>query len=173
MPKLTTVLDRTLIKLAPVGLVLAVLVSYPAQAAGPAATIAELDWMTGNYAADLGGTQLEENWIKAEGGSIAAMVRMTGNGTTGMFEMITIEEVDGSLVLHIQQWDPGFQPRTDEPQRMELSEIGDNRVQFVATSEGGMAALGYSKQGNTFTIHVGQESGQTVDIPLQERRIWD
>jgi len=78
-------------------------------AAGPAATIDQLSWMTGTYAGMLGANQLEENWIKAEGRSIAAMVRMTtGEGATSMFEMITIEEVDGSLVLHIQQWKPGL-----------------------------------------------------------------
>jgi hypothetical protein len=47
-------------------------------AAGPAATIDQLQWMTGNYAGALGPNTLEENWIAAEAGSIAAMVRMTG-----------------------------------------------------------------------------------------------
>ncbi|MEC8471920.1 MAG: DUF6265 family protein, partial [Pseudomonadota bacterium] len=70
--------------------------------AGPPTTIDQLDWMTGNWAGQLGPNQLEENWIATEGGSIAAMVRMTGSGATSMFEMITIEEVDGSLMLNIQ-----------------------------------------------------------------------
>ena len=142
--------------------------------AGPPATIADLNWMTGNWAAALGPNQLEENWIKAEGGSIAAMVRMTGNEATSMFEMITIEEKDGSLVLHIQQFDPGFMARTPAPQEMELSEIGDNSVNFVAVSEGGMAALGYSHPDpETFIIHVGQPGGNTVDIPLKKRVVWE
>jgi len=142
--------------------------------AGPPATIADLDWMTGNWAGALGPNQLEENWIKAEGGSIASMVRMTGNGATSMFEMITIEEVDGSLVLHIQQFDPGFAPRTPAPQKMELSAITENSVQFVAVSEGGMASLGYSNPDpETFIIHVGQASGNTLDIPLKKRSLWD
>ncbi|MEX2130031.1 MAG: DUF6265 family protein, partial [Pseudohongiellaceae bacterium] len=64
-------------------------------AAGPAATIEQMAWITGTYAGALGPNQLEENWIKAEGGSIAAMVRMTGNDATSMFEVITIEEADG------------------------------------------------------------------------------
>ncbi len=64
--------------------------------AGPPAKVADLAWMTGNWAGNLGPNQLEENWIMGEAGSIAAMVRMTGEGATSMFEMITIEEVDGS-----------------------------------------------------------------------------
>ncbi len=142
--------------------------------AGPPATIEEVNWMTGNWAGQLGPNQLEENWIKAEGSSIAAMVRMTGNDATSMFEMITIEEVDGSLVLNIQQFDPGFVARTPTPQTMELSEISENSVHFVAVSEGGMASLGYSHPDpDTFIIHVGQSSGNTLDIPLTKRSVWE
>jgi len=98
---------------------------------------------------------------------------MTGNGATSMFEMITIEEVDGSLVLHIQQWDPGFQPRTEAPQKMELEAITANSVQFRAVSEGGMASLGYSNPDpDTFIIHVGRPDGNVLDIPLKKRSIW-
>tara|TARA_B100000780_G_scaffold232408_2_gene172373 strand:- start:618 stop:1130 length:513 start_codon:yes stop_codon:yes gene_type:complete len=142
-------------------------------AAGPAATIDQVGWMTGNWAGQLGPNQLEENWISTEGKSIAAMVRMTGGDATSMFEMITIEEVDGSLVLHIQQWDPGFAPRTESPQKMELSEITSNSVKFVAVSEGGMASLGYSHpDAESFIIHVGRPDGGTLDIPLMARSIW-
>lgn len=137
------------------------------------ASIEQLDWMTGNWAGQLGPNQLEENWIATEGGSIAAMVRMTGNGGTSMFEMITIEEVDGSLVLNIQQWDPGFEPRTDGPQTMELREITDNSVMFDAVSEGGMAALGYSHPDeDTFIIHIERPDGSQSQIELQRRSIW-
>ena len=156
-----------------IGVLASALVSSVSLAAGPAATIDQLDWMTGNWAGQLGPNQLEENWIATEGGSIAAMVRMTGSGATSMFEMITIEEVDGSLVLHIQQWDPGFEPRTDAAQKMELEEITANSVKFRAVSEGGMSTLGYSHpDAESFIIHVGRPDGGTLDIPLKKRSIW-
>ncbi len=149
------------------------LVSTTSFAAGPAATIEQVAWMTGNWAGQLGPNQLEENWISTEGSSIAAMVRMTGGDATSMFEMITIEEVDGSLVLHIQQWNPGFEPRTEAAQKMELSEISPNSVKFVAVSEGGMASLGYSHpDSDSFIIHVGRPDGGVLDIPLSKRSIW-
>lgn len=141
--------------------------------AGPPATIADLSWMTGNWAGQLGPNQLEENWIGGEGGSIAAMVRMTGNDATSMFEMITIEEVDGSLVLHIQQWNPGMESRTEGPQEMELVEISENSVKFKAVSEGGMASLGYSHpDADTFIIHVENPGRPVLDITLSARSIW-
>ena len=153
------------------GLILAV--SAMQSQAQPAASIDQLSWMTGNWAGQLGPNQLEENWIATEGGSIAALMRVTGAGTTNTFEMITIEEADGTLVLHIQQWDAGFVPRTAEAQEMILEEIGDKSVKFRAVTEGSMATLGYSlPDAETFIIHVGRPDGSTVDLPLKKRSIW-
>ena len=154
-------------------ILLAVLTSS-AFAAGPTASIEQLGWMTGNWAGNLGPNQLEENWIATEGSSLMAAVRMTGNDATSMFEMITIEEVDGSLVLHIQQWDPGMKPRTESAQEMELAEITGNSVKFVNVSNFGMPTLGYSHpDSETFIIHVGQDGGGTFDIELKSRVIFN
>ena len=154
-------------------ILLAVLTSS-AFAAGPTASIEQLGWMTGNWAGNLGPNQLEENWIATEGSSLMAAVRMTGNDATSMFEMITIEEVDGSLVLHIQQWDPGMKPRTESAQEMELAEITGNSVKFVNVSDFGMPTLGYSHpDSETFIIHVGQDGGGTFDIELKSRVIFN
>ena len=150
------------------------LLSSFALAAGPAASIEQLDWMTGNWAGNLGPNQLEENWIAREGNSLMAAVRMTGNDATSMFEMITIEEAEGSLVLHIQQWDPGFVPRTESAMEMELTEITGNSVSFVNVSGFGMPTLGYSHpDSETFIIHVGQDGGGSFDIELKARNIWN
>ena len=141
--------------------------------AAPAADIQQLNWMTGNWAGNLGPNQLEENWKATEGRTLMAAVRMTGEDATSMFEMITIEESDGSLVLHIQQWDPGFVPRTETAQKLELAEITENSVKFEDVSGFGMPTLGYSHpDSDTFIIHVGQEDGSTFDIELKGRSIW-
>ncbi|MCH7816395.1 MAG: hypothetical protein IIC60_07485 [Proteobacteria bacterium] len=139
-------------------------------AAGPAADIDDLAWMTGNWVGNLGPNTLEENWILPTGGSIASMVRMTGNGGTSMFEVITIEEKDGSLELHIQQWDAGFVPRTAAAQVMALEEIGENRVLFRAVSEGGMVTLAYSRPTpDSFNIDIENAAGNKFQIPLKAR----
>ena len=141
--------------------------------AGPPADIEQLSWMTGNWAGNLGPNQLEENWISTEGNSLMAAVRMTGADATSMFEVITIEEVDGSLVLHLQQFDPGFVPRTESAMEMELAEITPNSVSFVNNSGIGMPTLGYSNpDADTFIIHVGQDHGGSFDIELKKRSIW-
>ena len=162
-----------MIKIANIALATLGLVASVSAFAAPEAKIEQLSWMTGNWAGALGPNQLEENWIGTDGRSLAAMVRMTGDDATSMFEMITIEEVDGSLELNIQQWDPGMSPRTDGAQKMRLMEIYGNRVKFEALGEGGMKTLGYSHpDAETFMIHVEQAAGAKFDINLQARSIW-
>ena len=160
-------------KFASTALAALALVASVSAFAAPEAKIEQLSWMTGNWAGALGPNQLDENWIGTDGRSLAAMVRMTGGNATSMFEMITIEEVDGSLELNIQQWNPGMDPRTPGAQKMRLMEIDDNSVKFEAVGEGGMKTLGYSHpDADTFIIHVEQAAGAKFDINLKARSIW-
>jgi hypothetical protein len=140
-------------------------VSQGAFAAGPAATVADLAWMTGTWSAPAGPNTLEENWIVPGNGSMAALVRMTGAAGVSMWELITIEETDGSLTMNVQQWNKGFEPRA-EAQKLELSEITENSVSFTAVTEGGMKSLGYSREGDTFTIHLVGANGNPVNLAL-------
>lgn len=139
---------------------LVALVAAPALAQGPAAKVTDLAWMTGSYSSDT----LEENWATPKGGTIASLVRGIGDGATNMIELIVVEEEGDSLVLRLKQWDPGMEPRADF-QVMDLVEIGDQKVVFKNRSSEGMQQLGYSRDGNTFTISVGTPRGE-FDIPL-------
>lgn len=137
-------------------------------AAGPPAKVSDLSWMTGTWSAALGPNTLEENWTTAKDGNIASMVRMSGPTGVSMWEVITIEEKDGSLLMSIQQWDAGFKPRSPEAQKMELVEIGDKRVKFKAVSEGAMTTLGYSIGADgSFVIEAGQPGGNVARLTLK------
>ena len=144
-----------------VGSVLVLFATTPALGQGPSATVSDLAWMTGHYSND----SLEENWATPDGGSIAALVRSTNNGALAMIELIVVEEEGDSLTLRVKQWNPGMEPRSEDFQTMRLVEIGDRKVVFEATSEGGMQNLGYSLVGDQFTISVGTAQG-SFDIPL-------
>jgi hypothetical protein len=134
-------------------------------AAGPAATVSQLGWMTGTWSAPAGPNTLEENWVVPSNGSMAALVRMTSASGISMWEVITIEEKDGSLVMNVQQWNKGFEPRA-AVQTLELAEITENSVNFNAVSEGGMKSLGYSRDGDKFTIHLVGTNGNPVNLEL-------
>ncbi|MDE0348092.1 MAG: DUF6265 family protein [Gammaproteobacteria bacterium] len=134
-------------------------------------TVDDLAWMTGSWAGPVGGGMtLEENWILPVDGSMASLVRMTGNGATSMVEMIVIEEENDSLVLRLQQWDPGFVPRTPGPHTLTLRELGDNRVSFEAGDDAAFRNLTYSRpEPDTFVIEVDMGGGQQARIELQAR----
>lgn len=133
-------------------------------------TVAALAWMTGIWAGPVGAGELEENWTTPKDGAIQAVVRMTGDGKTSMVELIVIEEEAGSLTLRLQQWDPGFKPRTPAPAAMKLVDFGDNTVAFEAMSEAEIAKLRYTRSGDSFTITIENAAGATVDLPLAARR---
>ncbi|MDP7575367.1 MAG: DUF6265 family protein [Pseudomonadales bacterium] len=134
-------------------------------------SIGNLAWMTGGWAGPAGpGVTLEENWIQPTDGSIASLVRMTGNGSTSMVELIVIEEEDNTLMLRIKQWDPGFKPRTPEPQVMKLISLGDNQVGFEAVSPGGMKTLAYSRpESDKFNIDIETSQGAKFQINLSAK----
>lgn len=147
----------------------AALLSQPLLGAGPPAEVSDLAWLTGSYEGAMGpGATLEENWSEPKAGSIAALVRSTANDATTMIELIVIEETEGSLVLRLQQWNPGWVPRTEGPQVMNLVSSEPNKVMFEAAGEGALKTLGYSLDGDTFTISVSTEQG-SFDIPLERK----
>lgn len=135
-----------------------------------AASIADLAWMTGTYSGPVGPGVLEENWTVPRDGSIQSVVRMTGGGQTSMVELIVIEEEDDTLVLRLQQWDPGMKPRTEGPTVMKLAELGDNTVAFEVVGEGMFETLRYTRDGDTFTISITNADGSSIDLPLTAAR---
>ncbi|MDH3640527.1 MAG: DUF6265 family protein [Gammaproteobacteria bacterium] len=132
------------------------------------ASVADLAWMTGSWAGPFGEQMLEENWIKPIGGTIACVVRFTGGGATSMMELIIIEESEGSLVLRVRQWFPGYVPRAPEPQTMALGEIGERRVSFKASGDGDFKTLGYSRpSADAFNIDVETTEGEKFRLSLK------
>lgn len=147
---------------------LVVLASLPSlTAAGETAKVTDLGWMTGSWAGPMGAQTLEENWTQPMGSSILSFIRFTGDGQTGMIEMIVIEEEGDSLVFRVRQWLPGFVPRTTEPQTMTLAAIGERQVSFEAES-GAFRRLTYSRPtAESFNIDVETRDGQTFQINLR------
>lgn len=133
------------------------------------ASVADLSWMTGSWAGPVGDEQtLEENWIHHKAGTIGALVRITGADSTSMVELLVVEQKGESLVLHIQQWDPGFAARESGPQTMTLKGIGENQVSFGTSEPGGLSSLTYSRPtDDTFNIDVETSEGAKFQISLK------
>ena len=135
--------------------------------ADPVARVSDLAWMTGSWSGPVGDMTLEENWVRPVGGSIASLVRQAGNGETRMVELIVVEEEADTLVLRIQQFDPGFAPRTTVPQVLALTHIGDRTVTFESASAGGLKKLTYARPADDrFTVAVELTEGDRFDIEM-------
>ena len=129
-------------------------------------SIANLSWMTGSWSGAMGPATLEENWTQARSGTIASLVRLTTPEGTGMVEIVNIQEMDGTLVLHLQQWGPGFTALAPA-QKMLLDRSGEHTVTFKAASPGGLKQLTYSRPAdNEFEVAVITADDQNVTIKM-------
>lgn len=133
----------------------------------PSATVNDLSWMSGVWIGSLGPNTLEERWSEPRSGSIAALVRMSSPKATSMIELIVVEQEGNTLVLRLQQWNPGFKPRTEGPQTMRLTEIGERTVTFEAIDDGGLRGLTYARTvDDQFTISLLNSEGGAFKIEL-------
>ena len=141
--------------------------------APPAASIADLAWMTGAWEGPMGENAiLQETWLEPADDAMIAAVRMLENGRTNMVELIVIEESEGTLVFRIQQWSKSYEPRMPAPQKMVLAELGENSVRFEAQEAGNaFRSLTYSRPApEAFNIKLElTEPPTALDINLRRR----
>ena len=139
----------------------------------PAASIADLAWMTGAWEGPVGeNAVLQETWLEPADDAMIAAVRMLEDGRTNMVELIVIEESEGTLVFRIQQWSKSYEPRMPAPQKMVLAELGENSVRFEAEEAGNaFRSLTYSRPSpEAFNIKLELTEPPTgLDIKLRRR----
>ncbi len=131
------------------------------------ARVADLGWITGSWVGQLGDRTLEETWSEPSAGTMAALVRMTGNDKTVMLELLFIREENGTLALHVQPWNPERQPGMPGFQKLVLTELEARRARFRGTVDGeGFRTLTYSRPAtDMFRIDVEtQEGAFSVDL---------
>ena len=111
---------------------------------------------------------LEENWTQPAAGTIACVVRFRSSGKTSIYELSVIEEVEGSLMFTVRQWQPGFVPLDPPGQTMALADIGERRVSFEAIGEGNFSTLTYTRPvDNEFHIAVTTQQGGEFQLVLK------
>ncbi len=149
----------------------ALLLFIAASALAEPPRVTDLAWLTGNWSGAAGPAgDLEENWSAPRGGTIVSAVRSVGEKTS-MIELVLIEEENDTLMLRLQQWNPGFKPRTESPQVMKLKSMGKNTVTFEATGEGGLRELTYSRPGKKdFTVGVKLPNGMDLEFMMKAIR---
>ena len=73
---------------------------------GPEAEIDQVAWLEGHWKADALGGQAEEYWSEPAGGAMMGMFRLLRDDQTVFYEIFTITEESGSLLLRIKHFHP-------------------------------------------------------------------
>lgn len=71
----------------------------------PPATITDISWIQGNWQGKALGGQTEEIWSAPSAGSMMGMFKLISEGEISFYELLTIVESNGSLLLRIKHFD--------------------------------------------------------------------
>lgn len=110
-------------------------------AGGAKATLAQVAWISGVWAASNATTRLEERWTPGEGGSMIGVSRTIRDSLQTAFEFLCIVERDGSLVY--QAMPNGRSPATD----FTLTKIDENNAVFENPAHDFPKMIRYTRTG--------------------------
>jgi hypothetical protein len=75
---------------------------------GEKASISDMSWLAGTWAGEgLGGVS-EEIWSKPQGGIMIGMYRMMKVGKPVFYELLTLSETDGTLLIRLKHFHANF-----------------------------------------------------------------
>jgi hypothetical protein len=83
---------------------------------GPEARIHQVEWLEGHWKADALGGRAEEYWSAPAGSAMMGMFRLLRDDQTVFYEIFTITEESGSLLLRIKHFHPdlkGWEEKDD------------------------------------------------------------
>ncbi|MEQ9309661.1 MAG: DUF6265 family protein [Balneolaceae bacterium] len=118
-----------------------------------AQTLSELDWMTGYWTSSEKGSTMEELWTPASGGMMLGLHRDVFANGRSSFENIRIIETKNGIVYLAS---PGGQPATP----FTLKEVSAQKAIFENLEHNFPQRIIYSREGNTLTARIEDESGE-------------
>lgn len=90
--------------------------------------IDDIAWMTGPWRGSVGDRTVEENWRRPAADTLTTMALLTDANGVDMVELIVIRAHDDTLTLHLRQFSPTLELRTE--QNMQLLDLADDAVTF-------------------------------------------
>jgi hypothetical protein len=130
------------------------------------AVVEDLSWMVGSWKGKLGPMTVEETWGPAKAGTLSTMIRLSQPDAIEMFELIVIREDNDSLILHLRQFSPALELRTN--QDMPMHAIADKTVSFRAGEGAAIKQLTYTRNADDqLTVNVTVANGAVVTAELK------
>ena len=98
----------------------------------PKASIADVAWITGYWQGEMWGGQTEEIWSAPLAGSMMASFKFAADQQVKFYEIITLFELDGSLVLRLKHFSDELKGWEEKDNYMEfkLVKLEDKTAYF-------------------------------------------
>ncbi len=129
----------------------------------PAASVADLAFLTGSWSLTRGDSVIEEHWTAARGGTLFGVGRTIRGDRTPAFEFLRIESRrDGIYYI--------ASPAGRAATPFKLSQIAQNRAAFENRAHDFPQRIAYWRDGERLCAEV---SGTAQGKPSSERWCWD
>lgn len=133
----------------------------------PPATLATMRWLEGQWVGEAFGGIAEEVWLAPNGGSMPGMYRIVRDGKPWFFELMTIVEERGTIVLRLKHFNAdltGWEEK-DEVVEFPLVAIEPDAVHFDAMS--------FHPKGEAMTIFLAirQKDGTVTEQRFEYKRV--
>lgn len=137
-------------------------------AKSPPATIAEMAWLAGHWAGSALGGVSEEIWSPPKAGSMMGMYRLVRDGKPVFYELLTVVEENGTLILRLKHFNPDLTGWEEKGQTVDfpLVALGDGAVHFEGMS--------FHPQGNanlTVYLAIGTKDGAVREEAFSYTRV--
>jgi hypothetical protein len=98
----------------------------------PPASIEDLNWIAGYWQGEIWEGQFEESWSLPMAGSMMASFKFTENNQVRFYELMTISEYQGSLLLQLKHFSRDLSGWEEKDQNMDfqLVRLSENAVYF-------------------------------------------
>lgn len=126
----------------------------------PAASLADLRFLTGTWRGEDGGKLLEESWAAILGMSAIGTFRVLEGSRPVFYEFAALEEREGTVLLELRHFGEGLEPVGRATFRLERS-VADEAV-FVPTGEDDVQRLTYRRNGDELVVILERARGDQV-----------
>jgi hypothetical protein len=133
----------------------------------PAASLDQIDWIAGHWQGEAFGGIVEEIWSPASGGSMMCVFRLINNDQVSFFEICTITEEEGSLILRIKHFHPDLKgwEEKDETVDFPLVKFSGSRAWFS-----GFTFERINDREMNVYVQTGDEQGQEKEVKFNYKR---
>ncbi|MFN1835662.1 DUF6265 family protein [Balneola sp. MJW-20] len=106
--------------------------SFDPQVGSPSATLDDIAWMEGHWKGEAFGGIIEEIWSPPAAGSMMCSFRLIIDGKVSFYEIVTITEENGSLMLRLKHFDDDLKgwEEKDESIDFPLVKVSPGKIYF-------------------------------------------